>query len=270
MTAMADLGQIRADLSSEHAQLDAVVEPLDDAGWSTPTPAEGWTVADQVGHLAFFDEQAMLAVSEPEAFARSLEEIAADVGAFMDRSVAKGRALDGPRLLAWWREARAKMLEAFASVDPETRIEWYGPPMKPASFISARLMETWAHAQDVADALGADREATSNLRHVAHIAVLARRFSYTANGLTPPDEPVYVELRAPDGSSWTWSEPASDSVRGDAFDFCLVATQRRHVADTDLDVEGPRAREWMSIAQTYAGPPGPGRRPGQFPKRSSS
>ena len=267
---MVDLQQIRDDLAREHSDLDEIVAPLDEMGWATPTPAEGWDVRDQIGHLAFFDEQATFAVSDSEAFKRSLEEIAADVGAFMDRSIGTGRAMSGADVLLWWRRARADMLDAFSRVDPTRRIAWYGPPMKPASFISARIMETWAHAQDVVDALGIERAATTNLRHVAHLAVLARGFSYSTNGLEEPSEPVFVELDAPDGTKWRWGDDAPDRITGDAFDFCLVATQRRHVADTDLDVRGPRAEEWMSIAQTYAGPPGAGRTPGQFARRSVS
>jgi hypothetical protein len=48
-------------------------------------------------------------------------------------------------------------------------------------------------------------------------------------------------------------------VRGSAVEFCLVVTQRRNVADTDLVVDGSDAKEWMSLAQAFAGPPGPGR-----------
>ena len=270
MAVMVDLQQIRGDLAREHADLDDMVGSLDEAGWGTATPAEGWDVRDQVAHLAFFDEQATLAVADPEEFRRSLQTVVADVGAFLDRSIAKGRAMSGDEVLAWWRRARSDMLEAFSAVDPAQRIAWYGPPMKPASFISARIMETWAHAQDVADALDVKREPTSNLRHVAHLAVLARGFSYTTNGLEEPSEPVFVELDAPDGGKWTWGAVAPNRISGDAFDFCLVVTQRRHEADTDLDVRGARAEEWMSIAQTYAGPPGAGRRPGQFSKRIAS
>jgi uncharacterized protein (TIGR03084 family) len=265
---VADLTKIRTDLLNEHSQLDAIVAGIDEPSWATATPAEGWDIRDQIGHLAFFDEQAKIAVSDPDGFSRLLDDIAVDVGAFLDRSVGRGRAMSGPDVLKWWREARSEMASAFESLEPDQRISWYGPPMKPASFISARIMETWAHAQDVADALGVRREATGNLRHVAHLAVLARGFSYQANGLPVPTEPVYVELSGPHGEVWAWGEDAANRVTGDAFDFCLVATQRRHVADTDLDVRGPHAEQWMSIAQTYAGPAGSGRRPGQFPKRS--
>jgi hypothetical protein len=44
-------------------------------------------------------------------------------------------------------------------------------------------------------------------------------------------------------------------VHGSAIDFCLVVTQRRHLADTALVVEGDAAQEWMALAQAFAGPP---------------
>jgi uncharacterized protein (TIGR03084 family) len=136
------------------------------------------------------------------------------------------------------------------------------------SFLTARLMETWAHGQDVVDALGAEREATERLRHVAHIGVRARPFSYANRGMAMPDTEIHVALEAPGGGTWTWGEPgAADSVRGPALDFCLAVTQRRHVADTALDVDGDAAREWMSIAQAFAGPPSNGRTAGQFTRR---
>jgi uncharacterized protein (TIGR03084 family) len=137
--------------------------------------------------------------------------------------------------------------------------------MSLASFATARLMETWAHGQDVADALGARREPTQRLKHIAHIGVRTRGFSYAQHGRTAPDGDVRVELDAPDASRWTWgSEDAPDRVTGPALDFCLVVTQRRHVADTALKTEGPLAEEWLSIAQAFAGSPGAGRQPGQF------
>jgi uncharacterized protein (TIGR03084 family) len=123
-------------------------------------------------------------------------------------------------------------------------------------------METWAHTQDIADALGVTREPTSRLRHVAHIGVGARAFSYAAHGQVIPDTPVRVELTAPDGAVWTWGPAdAADQVTGNALDFCLLVTQRRHRDDLSLTIAGEAAQHWMAIAQAFAGPPGPGREP---------
>jgi uncharacterized protein (TIGR03084 family) len=157
------------------------------------------------------------------------------------------------------------MLDVFSSLDPGERLPWYGPPMSAMSFATARLMETWAHGQDVRDTLGLAPLATERLRHVAHIGVRARPFAYATNGRDAPGGDIYVELEAPSGEVWTWGDPASpDRVSGPALDFCLVATQRRHPADSALEVQGPLAEDWIGIAQTFAGPPGEGRRPGQF------
>src|ERR1700721_387060 len=55
----------------------------------------------------------------------------------------------------------------------------------------------------------------------------------------------------------TWD--SVNRVQGNALDFCRVVTQRRHPDDTGLVVTGPDAQQWISIAQAFAGPAGPGR-----------
>jgi uncharacterized protein (TIGR03084 family) len=262
---MASIDDIRADLVAEQEDLDSLVGGLDDRDWGRPTPAEGWSVGDQIGHLAYFDGAAIIALTAPERFRAEVEAALAQGGDFTARHLDRARAMPGPELLKAWRRGREDLQVAVAGADPGVRVPWYGPPMSLASFVSARLMEAWAHGQDVADGVGVVRSPTDRLRHVAHIGVRSRPFSYTVRGRQPPSEPVSVELVAPSGQRWTWEAAGSvDAVRGSALGFCLVVTQRRHLDDTDVVAEGPAAREWMEIAQAFAGPPGPGRRPGQF------
>ena len=258
--------QICDDLDAEHRALEEVVDGLTEQRWDTPTPADAWTVRDQVSHVWFFDQRALMALEDPEAFAADARVLLASGGT--DASVRPGREVTGAEMLDRWRRDRAALLSRARRVDASARIPWYGPAMSARSFITARLMETWAHGQDVVDALGASRQPTERLRHVAHIGVRARPFSYATRQMTMHDADVHVALDAPDGGTWTWGEPtAADSVRGPALDFCLVVTQRRHLSDTALEVRGPGAEEWMSIAQAFAGPPGPGRAAGQFTGR---
>ena len=256
------------DLSAEHQALDELVAELDEPQWSAPTPAAGWTVRDQISHLWFFDQRAVMAMTAPAAFADDLQWLIANGGTAA--SIAPGRAVNGEALLAGWRADREQLLAAASVIDPSTRVPWYGPAMAARSFVTARLMETWAHGQDVADAVGVQRPPTARLRHVAHIGVRARPFSYLVNGKPLPEQSVYVALTAPDGSVWEWGEPAADRVTGPALDFCLVITQRRHVADTRLVVEGEAAREWIEIGQAFAGEAGTGRAAGQFPALTES
>ncbi|MCO1654593.1 TIGR03084 family metal-binding protein [Pseudonocardia humida] len=263
MAALAD------DLAAESAQLRGLLTGLDDAGWRRATPAEGWTIADQVSHLAHFDDVAVRSAVEPDAFRAELARIEAEGGVDPDAVAARYRDLPGAELLAWFDRSRARLVETFRGLEPGLRVPWFGPAMSAASSLTARIMETWAHGQDVADALGAVREPTARLRHVAHIGVGARAFSYAANGRAMPDAPVRVELAAPDGSTWSWGPPgAPDRITGPALDFALLITQRRHRDDLALAVTGPAAAEWAEIGQAFAGAPGRGRRPGQFAGRA--
>ena len=255
-----------ADLAAEHAALDELVADLDESGWDTPTPAEPWTVRDQIGHLTFFDGRAIMAATDPDQFNADREIAINDPGAYNKLVDEVTAGSSGAELLSTWRAGRRQLIDVFSVLDPKQRIPWYGPPMSAMSKITARLMETWAHGQDVADALGRQRQPTDRLRHVAHIGVGARPFSYMVRGLDAPAEPVRVELTSPSGEQWTWGEADADNiVRGTALDFCLVITQRRHRDDTNLVAIGPLADEWLNIGQAFAGPPGAGREPGQFP-----
>jgi uncharacterized protein (TIGR03084 family) len=253
--------QLLADLAAEHADLDAVVAPLEPEAWATPTPAEGWDVADTISHLHFFDAAATRAAVDPDGFAQEVELAVTDPD-YVDKELAAGRGAPPDELLASWRAGRATMLEVFGELDGKARLPWYGPPMSAMSFATARLMETWAHGQDVVDAVGAERVPTARLRHVAHLGVRTRGFSYVVRGVEPPAGEVRVELRAPDGETWTWGpDDAADRVTGTALDLCLLVTQRRHRDDLALVAEGPLADEWLDVAQAFAGGPGTGRKP---------
>ncbi len=250
---MSDLAE---DLAAESAVLRALLVPLGEEGWRQATPAPGWSILDQVTHLAYYDDAAVESALDPDTFRAEHGEPDPDGVA------AAHRCRTGAEVLAWFDDTRSRLLAAFRPLDPAMRVPWFGPPMSAASALTARIMETWAHGQDVADALGVRREPTARLRHVAHIGIGARAYSYLVNDRQVPAAPIRVELAAPDGSTWTWGAPdAEDRVTGPALDFCLTVTQRRHLVDTALQVSGLTAIEWMSFAQAYAGPAGTGRAP---------
>ena len=204
---VADLSALVDDLVAESAALDAVLEHLRPAQWSLPTPATGWSVGDQVSHLAFFDEATLQSLVDPDQFRRDAEVLRSGGPGFPDRIAAQHRGRPGADLLGWFREARAALVPAYRTVDPGCRLPWYGPDMSPASSVTARLMETWAHGQDILDALGLERPATARLRHIADLGIRAVPYSYTVNHLPPPEAPIRIELRAPDGDEWSWGPP---------------------------------------------------------------
>jgi uncharacterized protein (TIGR03084 family) len=253
---MADLAALCRDVLAEHDDLRAILVDIPPADWERPTPAAGWSVRDQLSHLAYFDGAARLSIAEPDAFRAARTEAMADIEKFVDAALGYGRGISGAELLDRFTDERRRLVEAALAAPEGVRVPWYGPDMAVPSSITARIMETWAHGQDVADALGVARPLTDRLRHVCDIGIRARPFSYRNRKLAPPETPLRVELEAPDGTTWEWGPPdAADRIRGRALDFALVVTQRRLAADMALEVDGDDARTWIAFAQAFAGNP---------------
>lgn len=254
-----DVAGVLADLIAEQDELDRIVAALPAAAWSTPTPSPRWTVAHQIAHLTYFDGTARLAIVDQPAFQRAAAGLMTHSGGgdedVDDFTMGDLLTLTPGELLERWRSGRAALAEAAGGLTDDDRIEWYGPSMGSKSFLTARLMECWAHGQDIVDAVGIDRPATDRLRHVANLGFLTRRWSYVNRGLDAPTDPVRVELVAPSGQIWTFGpEEAAEFVRGPAEEFCLVVTQRRRVEATSLETT-PIALDWLEKAQAFAGPP---------------
>ena len=252
---------VRADLIAEQDALDSIVADLSLQQWALPTPSPRWSVADQIGHLTYFDWTATAAITDPERFQDLASELMSsfspdsgeDVG---DRiTLTRYRSMASAELLDAWRTNRAALAEASAGLTDEDRVIWYGPSMGAKSFLTARLMEAWAHGQDIVDTLGVERPFSDRIRHIAQLGFITRKWSYLNRQLEVPSTPVQVSLETPSGEVWHFGPTdATDTISGPATDFCLVVTQRRHVDDTELVVtEGP-ARDWMEKAQIFAGP----------------
>jgi uncharacterized protein (TIGR03084 family) len=251
---------VLADLEAESGRLDALVADLPEDRWRTPTPAEGWDVATQVAHLAWTDEAAHAAATDKSAWDALVLSALEDPTGYVDRTALDGGAGPPAELLVRWRASRAALAHALRAVPDGDRLPWFGPPMSSTSMATARFMETWAHSLDVHHALDAEPEVTDRVRHVAHLGVRTRNFSFATNGLDAPADEFRVELAAPSGDLWSWGpEEAAQSVRGSAYDFSLLVTQRTHRDDTDLVAQGRDATAWLSIAQCFAGPSGDGR-----------
>lgn len=267
-----DVSEVLADLQAEQQALDDVVAGLTDEQAALATPSPRWSIADQLGHLTYFDGTAVIAIRDPDAFAASVgplvEAMLQGEEAADELTLGRTRAMSAAELVDAWRAGRGELAAAAATLRNEDRVAWYGPSMGAKSFLTARLMECWAHGQDIVDALrangvAAERPATDRLRHIAQLGAITRRWSYLNRGLDAPEGDVVVVLDAPSGGTWTYGDdaPGAERISGPAEDFCLVVTQRRHVDDTSLVIEGDVAREWMARAQAFAGPPTDGPAP---------
>ncbi len=248
---------ICADLSAQYQAFDDLVAPLDRRGWTRKTMFYDWTVFDQVAHITFFDHESVLATEAPDQFLERSKGIMAILksGKSMRAYTNDLLGIEEPEhLLEFWRQIRHRLLSLLEKNELKDRIIWYGPDMSARSFATARLMETWAHSQDVFDLMGQKRVNGRELYHIAHLGVTTFSWSFKIKKLTPPDTGPRVELEGPSGERWDWGEPdAKDRVTGSVQDFCQVITQRRNVKDTGLKCFGEHAKKWMTIAQAFAG-----------------
>jgi uncharacterized protein (TIGR03084 family) len=260
-----DYIEIVDDLAAEHASLAEMLETLTGEDLERPTHAPGWLVRDQVAHLAQFDVTATTAMVDEERFhaegRASREAAKRGEPGYLEQA----RTLTHTELVAWWRQASSDLVAASRALDPSRRMPWFGPPMAARSFVTARLMECWSHGLDIEDVVPFQRQPSDRLRHIAHLSVRTRNFSYATRDMEANADPVRVELQLPSGEMLFFGEAGSPNrITGTALDFCQVVTQRRHYLDTALVIEGEAAEEWMQVAQAFAGPPGEGRQPGQF------
>ncbi|VTU23056.1 TIGR03084 family metal-binding protein [Variovorax sp. PBL-E5] len=255
------------DLAAEYGELAERCHALSVNDWTRATPFYRWTPRDEIAHLCYFEQCAAQALANPPAFRIDESALKKRLSTGEEISAiarAQYAHLDDSSLLTLWQRRCESVIASLRQRNSKDRIPWFGPDMSARSFATARLMETWAHGQDIWDALSERRPASDRIRHIAHLGVTTLAWSFSNRGMKPPAETPFVRLDAPSGAIWTWGDSATGSwVRGPAEDFCLVVTQRRHAADTALEIHGEPATTWLAIAQCFAGPPAQGPEPGR-------
>ncbi|RCG25363.1 TIGR03084 family protein [Sphaerisporangium album] len=262
---MSELDEVLQALTVEGEELDRVVAGLQPSQWDLPTPAPGWTIANQIGHLTFIFSLARTAASDAETFKTLVAGAEKDFNGAVNAALGLFANDTIESLLAKWRGERKDVVDALAAVPAGQVVPWLVNPLPPIILACAGIMEQFAHGQDILDTLGIERTFTDRIKHLVVFAVLTRDFGYQARGLTPPAEEFRFELVAPSGELWAFGpEDASQRITGPAADFCLLATRRRHRDDLAIVATGDVADLWLDIAQCYRGPAGEGRRPGQF------
>jgi len=262
--------QVSVVFREEVDEFHGFLQTLKSQDWERETGFMQWTTWDVVAHLHYFDLVSMAALEGAEAFAPERKAFVTAIGqGRTGQELARERFahLDAAALLVEWHGTAPALAEALGQSDPKRRLPWFGPDMGVQMFTTARYMETWAHSQEVYDLVGASRTHTDRIKNIATLGMKTFGWTFMNRKLEIPGPPPYVRLTAPSGAIWEWNEPPENEneyIRGDAVDFCRVVTQGRNIADTKLEVSGPVATQWMSIAQCFAGgpvdPPKPGTR----------
>ncbi|HEX6869468.1 MAG TPA: TIGR03084 family metal-binding protein [Micromonosporaceae bacterium] len=254
-------------LVADGNDLDHLVAGLDASQWNKQTPADGWTIKHQIAHLSATFRLAATAAGNPDAFEALASRLSNNFNANVDSALAPYLAADPDVLLERWRIERDAAERELGAVPAGKMVPWLVRPMPAPILAMAGMMELFGHGQDIADALGVQRQPTNRLRYLCGFAVRVWDFGYLARGLTPPNVDFRFELTGPSGDVWEFGPLGSgQKISGPAMDFCQLVTRRRHRDDLALVAYGNEADRWLDLAQAYRGPAGPGRTPGQFAK----
>ena len=256
------------DFRDECNAVYSILENLKEQDYEMPTQFKGWTFNNVIGHLHVWNYAADISLKDGDEwknFANSALQALGNGFSMneFEQTITKG--IQGPELLSMWKEYYTDMTERFAVADPKKRVKWMGPDMSVRSSISARHMETWAHAQELYDSLGLDRINEDRIKNIVIIGNNTFKWCFTVHKKTLPSIRPHLKLISPSGEIWEYNEFSEEhKIEGLAEEFCQVVTQVRNIQDVNLKLTGSIAEEWMSVAQCFAGgaeqPPKPGTR----------
>lgn len=253
------------DFRAESVALFELLKATGEERFGQPTQFKHWTINAVLQHLYMWNINAGLQITDEAQLVTNMKGVGAHTGGMRGYEADYFANLSGHALLDAWHDDMNVTADLFATVDPKERLKWAGPDMSARSSITARLMETWAHGQEVYDHLGVVRENKDHIQNIVVLGVNTFGWTYKCRGETPPAIMPFVSITAPSGAEWTYGEEqSSEQISGLAEEFCQVVTQCRNIADTSLKVTGTIAADWMSKAQCFAGgpetPPPPGTR----------
>ena len=165
--------QQATDFLEESKQLAKLLAALSESEFETQTQFKNWTINNIIRHLHVWNVAVDLSLRDEAAFGGFVAAMMAGVrgGNLPAFEAAYLDGLSGPALLHTWQERTEAVAAAFAEADPKQRLKWVGPDMSALSSITARLMETWAHAQAVYDVLGIERQDTDRIGNIVRLGV---------------------------------------------------------------------------------------------------
>src|SRR5690606_13464608 len=264
-------------LHREQTVLGELVSHLGEIDYQRFTPYFQWSPLDILVHLWFTDQAALHALDDP----RQGDAMAAGLGAATRNKtgvalfaamaaqqreilVQRHGHLTPAQIFALWQRTGSALCARFDLCAEDDTAPWFGRPLKIRRLIDARHMEVWCYGQDIFDLMGKHHPNGPGLVRVADFAVRNFRFAFANRGLAVPERQPLITLVDPTGTVHTWNHSDNEgAIRGAMVDFCLVATQRRHLLDTALAVSGDIATQWLHIAQCSSGPPLDGPAPGE-------
>ena len=134
----------------------ALGHEISEREWALPTDLPGWSVKDNLAHIIGI-ERMMRGEPSPTVTPAETGHLRNPIGEANELWVESYRALSGGEVLAAFEVLAAERLADFRALTPEQLAEVGPTPVGMApfrDFIAVRVMDSWAHEQDMRRAVG--------------------------------------------------------------------------------------------------------------------
>jgi uncharacterized protein (TIGR03083 family) len=236
-------------------ELCSSLAPVD---WGKTTDCPGWTVKDQLAHMAAL-ESGFLGRPPAEGDLPRPSHVKNDLGAHNEREIEARRALPPERILEEFREVTAERLKVLSSLEEAGWGHVEPGPLGEAAVrdrIPIRIVDTFFHEQDIRRAVGRPGHMNGAVARLVLDRMTAGMGFVVGKRVKPPDGTTVVfDVGAPgrsfalemkEGRAAPVDPPAQPTVRlrMDAETFlCLAGGRRSHAQASSggrLVVEGDR------------------------------
>jgi len=136
--------------------IEELCRDLTEDAWKTGTDCPGWSVQDQLSHLAG-SESSILGRPAPDHTPRDTSYVKNDIGRHNEAVVDYRRPLPGHRVLSEFQEVtgeRLTLLRAMGESDFDAPAQTPIGPGAVRDYLAIRIFDAWVHEQDMRRALG--------------------------------------------------------------------------------------------------------------------
>ena len=225
--------QMVENMEAVWRSIDGLCAGLSEEQWKTATDCPGWSVQDQLSHLAG-SENRLLGHAMPDHTPHDVSNTRNEVGQSNEVLVDWRRSWTGARVLEDFREAtgeRTKVLRDMAPGDFDAPAQTPIGPGTVRDYLAIRIFDAWVHEQDMRRALNLPGHMEGPVAdHAMDRMSMAIPF-VVGRKVQPPDgATVVVEVTGPAGRT------LSIGMRGSRANY-LDSAPDSPTARLEMDVE---------------------------------
>lgn len=144
-------------LEATWSSLRSVCDELTPDEWLLPTECPGWTVRDQVAHIAAIEHALLGRPEPPHELPNDLPHVRNDFGLVTERGIQVRRSMPMHELLAEFDDVTGERIAYLrtAPLDPDALVLGVmGNETPLVRMLAVRVFDCWTHEQDVRRAVG--------------------------------------------------------------------------------------------------------------------